>query len=420
VPKPCLRIWTSSVFLLALVISWLPAANWPHWRGPEGTGHSSEKDLPVRWDAQSVTWKVALEGKGQSSPVIWGERIFLTSALEGGRQRLVFCLDRRDGKPLWKHVAWKGDAVEKTHAMNSHATPTCATDGEVVAAFFGRGGLHGYTVDGKHLWSRDLGPFAGPWGTAASPVIFGDMVIQNCDAENDAYLLAVDKRTGKTVWKTPRDVPERGGWSTPVLVQAGNRQELVLNGAKLVTAYDPATGKVLWTCKTFNGRGEPTATPGNGLVYMLNGLAGDFYAIRPGGSGDVTRSHMAWHTPRKGARDQPSPIVIGNHVLVMDMKGTLTCYAADTGKELWKERVAPGNYTSSPIAANGLAYFQNDAGETTVVKPGPKLEVVATNKIRSASDEIFRASLTPCDEQMFIRSDRALYCVGTRKETGTK
>jgi outer membrane protein assembly factor BamB len=409
-----LRTTASAVIFALLVVSLSAESNWPRWRGPEGTGHSAEKDLPVKWDAKSVIWKVPLKGSGQSSPIVWGDRIFLTSALDNGRQRLVFCLDRKDGKLLWEEAPWKGEP-EKSHAMNGHASASCTTDGEVVVAFFGKGGLHGYTVDGKHLWSRDLGPFSGPWGTAASPIFVGDLVIQNCDAENEAYLLAVEKKTGKTVWKTPRDVPERGGWSTPVLVQAGSKQELVLNGAKVVSGYDPTSGKVLWTCKTFNGRGEPTATPGNGLIYMINGLAGDIYAVKPGGSGDVTRTHLTWHTPRKGARDQPSPIVIGNYVLVVDMKGTGTCYAGDTGKELWKDRIGTGNFTSSPIAANGLAYIQSDEGETIVVRPGPKLEVVSRNTVGRTADELFRASLTPCDGQMFIRSDRMLYCVGQRK-----
>jgi outer membrane protein assembly factor BamB len=388
-------------------------SNWPHWRGPNWDGHSAEKGLPVKWDSRSVVWKVPLKGRGQSSPVVWGERVFLTTALDGGKERVVFCVDRKDGRTLWEHAAWTG-APEKSHAMNGWASPTCATDGEVVAAFFGRGGLHGYTAEGKPLWSLDLGPFEGPWGTAASPVIVGDLVVQNCDAEREAYLLAVDKRTGKTVWKTPRDAPERGGWSTPVLVGAGGRKELVLNGAKAVTAYDPATGKPLWHCKSFNGRGEPTATPGNGLVFMVNGLAGDIYAVRPGGQGDVTQSHMAWHTPRKGKRDQPSPILVGKHLLVADMAGLVTCYEADTGKVLWTERLQ-GSFTSSPIAAGGLAYFQNEAGVTFVIKPGPKFDLVSRNALDAASDEIFRAALTPSRGQLFARSDRVLYCIGPSK-----
>jgi outer membrane protein assembly factor BamB len=391
-------------------------ANWPQWRGPTGDGHSAEKGLPVRWDAKSVVWKAPLKGRGQSSPVVWGERIFLTTALDDGKQRVVFCVGRADGKLVWEHVAWKG-TPEKSHAMNGWATPTCATDGEYVVAFFGRGGLHGYRADGQPLWSRDLGKFAGPWGAAASPVLVGDLVIQNCDAEEEAFLIALDKRTGKQVWRTPRDVPERGGWSTPVLVKAGGREELVLNGAKAVTAYDPATGKPLWHCKSFNGRGEPTATPGRGLLFLVNGLGGDFYAVRPGGEGDVTKSHLAWHTPRRGGRDQPSPVVIGGYVLVTDMGGVATCYEARSGKEVWKERLK-GKFSSSPVAAGGLAYCQSDEGTTYVLELGPTMKLVASNHLRSSDDELFRASLTPSAGQIFSRSDRALYCVGREGAAG--
>ncbi len=385
-------------------------SNWPHWRGPSWDGHTSETELPVHWDAKAVVWKTPLKGRGQSSPVVWGERIFLTTALENGKQRVVFCLERKSGKLLWEHVAWTG-APEKVHPMNDWATATCATDGEHVVAFFGRGGLHCYRVDGKPLWSRDLGTFEGPWGTSASPVIVGGLVIQNCDAEKEAYLVGIDVRSGKTVWRTPRDVPEKGGWSTPMLVKAGSRDEIVLNGAKVVTAYDPATGEVLWSCKSFNGRGEPTATPGAGLVFMINGLAGDIYAIRPGGTGDVTKSQMAWHTPRKGGRDQPSPILVGKCLIVADMKGLATGYDPATGKVLWQERL-DGTFSSSPIAAGGRAYFQNDNGVTYVLDPTTPTKVLARNTLGSASDELFRASLTPSAGQLLVRSQTNLYCIG--------
>jgi outer membrane protein assembly factor BamB len=386
--------------------------NWPNWRGPHFDGHAAKGTWPSQWDAKSIVWQVPLKGRGQSSPVVWGERIFLTTALENGRERIVFCLDRKNGNLLWERSAWTG-APEKVHKMNGWATATCATDGEHVVAFFGRGGLHGYKVDGTHLWSRDLGRFEGPWGTSASPIIVGNLAIQNCDAEVEAYLLAVDVRTGKTVWRTPREAPDKGGWSTPVLVGAAGRQELVLNGAKAVTAYDPNSGKILWSCKSFNGRGEPTATPGAGLVFLVNGLKGDMYAVRPGGSGDVTGSSMAWHAPRKGGRDQPSPILIGNYLIVATMDGLATGYEATTGKALWTERL-DGTFTSSPIAAGGLAYFQSDAGVTYVLQPGPSVKLVSRNTLPSAADELFRASLTPSAGQILSRSDRTLYCIGAK------
>lgn len=204
-----------------------------------------------------------------------------------------------------------------------------------------------------------------------------------------------------------------------MLVQAGRRAELVLNGAKAVTAYDLATGKPLWFCNSFNGRGEPTATPSHGLLFMVNGLRGDFYAVRPGGEGDVTRSHMAWHSPRRGGRDQPSPIVIGEYVFVTDMAGVATCYEAKSGKELWKERLN-GKFSSSPISAGGLAYCQSDEGTTYVLELGPTMKLVARNHLRTSDDEVFRASLTPSAGQIFSRSDRALYCIGRNSAGGEK
>jgi outer membrane protein assembly factor BamB len=243
-------------------------------------------------------------------------------------------------------------------------------------------------------------------------VLVGDLVIQNCDSDVDAYIVGLDKKTGKTVWRTAR--PDNRGWSTPVLVTANGRQELAVNGHSGVRAYDPKTGKELWFCKSFNGRGEPTVTPGFGLLFTVNGLAGDIYAIKTGGDGDVTKSHMAWHTPRKGARDTPSPILVDRFLTVMDMKGVATCYDAITGKELWKDRVG-GNFSASPIASGGYIYFLSEAGETVVMKPGSTMDIVARNVLSSAADdELFRASLTPCDGQVLIRSNQVLYCIGKK------
>ncbi|MBI1830168.1 MAG: PQQ-binding-like beta-propeller repeat protein, partial [Planctomycetes bacterium] len=179
------------------------ADDWPSWRGPAGSGHSRETGLPTRWDAKAVVWRTALPGEGQSSPVVFGNRIFLTAALEKGKKRVVLCVDRHKGKILWQETAWTG-TPEKSHGMNGWASATCATDGERVIAFFGKGGLHCYSVQGKKLWSRDLGAFSGPWGTSACPILVGDLVVQNCDATTNAALVAVDKKTGTDVWRTKR------------------------------------------------------------------------------------------------------------------------------------------------------------------------------------------------------------------------
>ena len=405
---------TQRWLLAGLMGTWLCQAtlgaegDWPQWRGPLSDGHSSEANVPVKWDDKSILWKTELPGVGQSSPVIAGDRIFLTAEQQRGRERIVFCVDRTSGKIVWQETVWTGEP-EKSHDMNGWASATCATDGQSVVAFFGRGGLHGFSVEGKKLWSRDLGTFAGPWGTGASPIIVGQTVIQNCEAEETASIAAFDLKTGKTVWETPRDVPQRGGWSSPVLTH-GEKREVVLNGFNGVTGYDPADGKKLWFCKSFAGRGEPTAVPGNGVVFMLNGLQGDFYAVRPGGQGEVTSSHMAWHTPRKVVRDQPSPIVAGGVVTVVSMEGVGIGYDEKTGRELWRDRLG-GNFTSSPIAANGLVYFQSNSGETVVIKPGETFDVVARNALPASREEIFRASLTPSRGQMFSRSNKVLYCL---------
>ncbi len=383
-------------------------ADWPRWRGPQGNGHTAESELPVKWSAEDIAWKTSLPGSGQSSPIVWGERIFLTSALDQGRERLVFCVDRASGKILWQQTAWKGEP-ELIHRMNGWASASCATDGEIVVAFFGRGGIHAYSMDGQPLWSRDLGTFEGPWGTAACPVLIDDLVVQNCDADADAFIVALDKRNGKDVWRTKRR--DHRGWSTPILVESGKRRELVLNGHEGVQAYDPATGHELWFCQSFNGRGEPTVTPAGDLLCVVNGLAGDIYSVRPGGDGDVTATHMAWHTPRRGGRDCPSPIVVGKFIIVCDMAGVATCYDADDGHVYWKDRLS-GKFSGSPIAAKGLVYFLNEAGTTIVIKPGPALEVVAENALAAGGDEIFRASITPVGKQFLLRSTSVLYCVG--------
>jgi outer membrane protein assembly factor BamB len=386
-------------------------SNWPGWRGPLQSGHSLETGFPHEWSDGNVVWATDLPGDGQSSPVIWGDRIFLTTALDGGRERMVLCVERRSGKVLWQKSLWKGEP-EPTHKMNGWASATCATDGERVYAFFGKGGgLFCLSTDGDVLWSRPLGDFPSPWGTAACPVIVDGMVIQNCDSEGDSFLLAVDARTGKDVWRTPRETLR--GWSTPVLIEAAGRRELVLQGETGVRAYDPKTGKQFWQTSGSRGRGTPTVTPANGLLYVVPGRPGETTAIRPGGNGDVTASHKKWGVARKG-RDLPSPIVIGNYVLIMSHRGgILSCYDAQTGETHWQERIG-GNYSASPVSFDGLAVFMSEAGEALVVRPGKEVDVVSTNTLESNDDEIFRSSITPSGGQLFIRSTKKLYCVGKK------
>ncbi|MCO6454141.1 MAG: DUF1080 domain-containing protein [Pirellulaceae bacterium] len=412
---PAARLALASFAMLSATLAVSPAdaqTNWPRWRGPEGTGHTDQQ-LPVEWTADDVQWRTELPGVGQSSPVVWGDRVFLTASEEKGRQRIVMCLDRTDGKLLWQHVAWTGDP-ETTHAMNPWASASCATDGQHVAAFFGRGGLHCYDFEGNKLWSRELGNFEGPWGTASSPVIVDDLVIQTCDADDQAFMIGLNVQTGAEVWRTPRQ-PMRG-WSTPILVQRDGRRELIVNGHYGINAYDPATGKDLWFCQGSTGRGTPTVAPFEDLVISVCGRPGEMVACRMGGNGDVSQSHEAWRVPRRGGRDLPSPTVVGKYLMVISFRpGIASCYDAASGKELWKERLA-GEFSASPIVSRGLIYIPSEQGETCVIRPGERLDVVARNRVNNQPDEIFRASLAPSDGQLLLRSDSALYCIGKPAE----
>jgi outer membrane protein assembly factor BamB len=404
-----------TVTALLIAASGVHAENWPRYRGPHGDGHTAATNLPVKWDATNTVWRTALPGRGQSSPVTWGDRVYLTSADLDGAKRIVLCLDASDGAILWQTVIETSRAAVQ-HRMNSFASPSCATDGEIVAAFFGEAGLHGFDASGKKLWSRDLGQFPGDWGTAASPIMHGDVVIQNCDAEGESYLIAVNKRTGRTVWQTPRRETPKGGWSTPVLIEAaldqgGTRSELILNGEFGVHGYDPATGKELWFCKGFNGRGSPMPVFGHGLLIVLNGKPGDLYAVRPGGEGDVTATRMAWHAPRGGDRDLPSPILAGDFVFTVSMNGVARGNDAKTGRELFEERLRDA-FSAAPIAANGLIYLLSERGVTRLIKPGASLNIVAENDLGKSGVEIFRAAPVPHKGRLLIRSDTALYCVG--------
>jgi outer membrane protein assembly factor BamB len=317
-------------------------------------------------------------------------------------------LSRDTGKLLWNEVAAAGSG-EAVHKMNSWATPSCATDGERVVAFFGAGGLHCYDNQGQRIWSRSLGSFPGRWGVGASPIFVDDLVIQNCDAEGESFLVAVDKRTGRDVWRTPRASKPRGGWSTPIIIEVDDHRELVLNGEFGLDAYDPETGRPLWNCRGFNGRGTPVPTWGHGLLYVVNGKSGDVYAVRPGGKGDVTDSHMAWHTERRGGRDLPSPILVDDCLVVISMTGIATAYDAHGGEELWKERLG-GNFSGSPVASGGLVWALAENGEVLVIKP-KDFELVAHNQFGAGDDEIFRSSIAISDGRLLIRSDRSLYCV---------
>ena len=410
----------ASLFVALCSFAFLQTAigevEWNVFRGPTGRGHSTAKNVPVKWDASKVAWKLNLKGTGQSSAVNAGDRLFLTGASKDASERHVFCVHKDTGKLLWEKTV-KSDRPDKAHAMNSMATPTCATDGDRVVAFFGPAGIHCFDLNGKKLWSRDLGTFPGSWGTAASPIIVDNKVVQNCDAIGESSLIALDILNGETVWKSERADKPRGGWSTPVLIDIGKRQELVLNGEFGVRGYDPESGKELWFCKAFNGRGSPIPDYDGKNLFVVNGKPGDIYSVTPGGSGDVTKSRMLWHAKRPRGRDLPSPVTVNGFVLAAGMtSGEVTCYDAKTGKIHWSEKLPltqRGEIAASPLVANGLVYFTTVyGGETVVVKPGREFQVVASNLLDADSSEKFRSTLSPIDGRLYLRSQSTLYCIG--------
>ncbi len=388
--------------------------NWYQFRGPTGRGHIDSTTLPTSWNESSIKWKTALKGIGQSSPVNWGDRLFLTGASADGKERYVMCLAAADGTMIWQDTI-PCEAPEAIHAMNSYATPTCATDGKVVVAFFGPAGLHAYDLNGEKKWSLALGDFPGTWGIAASPVIIDGKVIQNCDSEGPSRLVAVDIATGKIVWETPREAKPKGGWSTPTLIDFEGKKELVLNGEFGVQGYDPATGKELWFCEAFTGRGEPVPEYANGKLYVVNGKPGDTYCVKPGGSGNVTATHRLWNAPRKGGRDLPSPAVVGEFLYISSMSGIVTSYDAATGAVHFSDRLGESmEIAAAPLVANDLVYFQTvKGGDVVVARPGKTLEVVSVNTLGAgAKEENFRSVPVPYGDRLLLRSGGTLYCVG--------
>ena len=405
-----LTFFTLSLTLLTLSVS--AESNWTQWRGTHGNGLSTASHVPESFSSDNVVWKTEVPGVGQSSPIFWEDSIFLSSATDGGNKRVVVAIDRKTGEIQWQTVVWEGEA-EDTHSMNNRASSTCATDGKRVIAFFGKGGLHSLdTKTGKVLWSRDLGKFEGPWGTGASPVIVDGLVVQNCDADNESSLMAFNLETGKTVWKTSRETIR--GWSTPVVFQSTDRKELILNGHSKVVSYNIANGDVYWECIASVGRGTPTLAFSKDAVISVPGRSGTMVAIRPGGSGDVSGKQEAWRVPRTGGRDLPSPLVVGDYLIVTRLRpGIISCYDNRNGEQLWQQRVE-GGFSSSPIAINGTVYTVTESGITHVFKPGASFEAISKNSIEATLEETFRASPAAFDGHLLLRSDKYLYCIGQK------
>lgn len=407
----------------ALVVS---AGNWPAWRGPQGTGVSSEKNLPLRWGTnENVRWRAPLPERGNSTPIVWGDRVFITQAISQENRRALICFDRATGKQLWQQGPVHSEK-ELTHDTNPLCAPSPVTDGERVIAWFGSAGVFCYDFAGRELWRRELGEQRHIWGNGASPMLHGNLCVLNFGPGERSFLVAIDKRTGKDVWRVTEPggdsgekKPEQdkalwiGSWTTPIVITVGGREELIQSWPNRVTAFAPKTGDELWSCTGLNPLvyTSPLFDTSKGIVVAMGGFNGKSLAVKAGGSGDVTATHRLWHHPKTKQRIG-SGVIHDGHIYIHNDPGVAECFELETGKLVWEERLrgpaAKSDSWSSLVLADGKLYSINQGGDAFVFRASPKFEVLATNSLH----ETTMSSLVPADGEFFVRTYKHLWCIG--------
>jgi outer membrane protein assembly factor BamB len=418
-----MRLWlTVSLVLLVGAIS--PAGDWPAWRGPEGQGHSPEKSLPVQWSkTDNVRWKIPLPDEGNSTPIIAGQRIFLTQATNKGTHRALYCLDRGTGKTIWtKEIVYK--EKEPTHATNPFCSASPVTDGERVVVSHGSAGMYCYDFSGKQLWHKETGKQHHIWGNASSPILHRDLAILWCGPGDRQFLLAVNKKTGETVWQhdepggsSGNKQPWIGSWSTPIIVRVGDRDELLLGVPGKFKGFDPATGKERWSCAGLVNKGKDelvytSPVAAHGIAVAMAGYGGGSVAVRLGGTGDITSTHRPWHQPPGNPQRIGSPVVVAEHLYIVNEVGQAQCFDLKTGKEAWRRDRALGSTWGSLVAADGKLFVTSRTGDTLVFAANPKkFEQLAKNSL----GEPVYASIAVSDGELFIRSYKHLWCIGVGK-----
>ncbi len=414
-------MWACAGLVGLIAVTALPADDWPAWRGRHGDGHSSDKAPPLRWSrTENVRWKTALPEPGNSSPIVWKDRVFLTQALEAGRRRAVLCLDRATGKLLWQRETVYTEK-EPTHETNPYCSATPVTDGTHVIASLGSAGLVCYNFAGKELWRKDLGKLEHIWGNGSSPILYGDLVILWCGPGPRQFLLAVKKINGETVWRheEPGGKSGSGGskewlgsWATPLQVRVGDHDELIVPVPRKVKGFDPKTGTELWSC---GGLGDLIyASPvcsADGIVVVVSGFHGPALAVRAGGTGDVTATRRLWHHPQRNPQRIGSPIFVGGYVYLLNESGVGQCFDGTTGADVWNNQRVGGDSWSSPGYAAGRLYINTRAGDTLVLSARPKYELLARNSL----GERVLSSPALADGELFIRSYKHLWCLGDGK-----
>ena len=419
-----------------------PVVNWPQFRGPGAMGVADNPDLPDHWSTnENVAWRIEVPGRGWSSPIVWGERVFLTTVASegemeppkkglyfGGERReisrathrwLVQCLDLKTGRELWRQEAWRGTPLNTLHLKNTYASETPVTDGERVFACFGNVGVFCYDFDGRKLWSTNWPPVKtrNGWGSASSPVLYKDRLFVVNDNDEKAFVVALDTKTGRQLWRADRD--EKSNWATPYIWQNEQRTELVTSGTRKVRSYD-LDGKLLWEFGGMSSIVIPTPFSKFGLLYVCSGYVGDkvrpVFAIKPGATGDISlkpgetnNAFIAWYQPT-AAPYNPSPLLYGDYFYVLFDFGFLSCHDARTGAQIYdKQRIRPeGNtsFTASPWAANGKIFALSEDGDTFVFKAGPEYRLLHTNSL----GEMCMATPALAGDRLLIRTLTKLYC----------
>jgi outer membrane protein assembly factor BamB len=429
------------VFLLLLAAT-AAAQNWPSFRGPSASGVADEQNLPVSWDSAHIRWKTRIPGLAHSSPIVWDDRVFVTTAVssragvsfkrglygEGTasddltvQQWKLICLDRRSGAILWERVAHEGAPKEKRHIKATYANATPATDGEVVVAFFGSQGLYAYDLSGKLLWNRDLGRIdAGAydvpdyeWGTASSPILYRDSVIVQCDQQKGSFLESFDRKSGRTIWRTGRD--ELPSWGTPTVVPGKTRAELITNGSNFVRGYDPASGKELWRLGGSSKITAPTPVYAADLIVVASGRRPEapIFAIRPGATGDITRTNsVAWQKEQRGSY-MPTPLIYRGYLYILGNAGIFDCYDFKTGKEIYRQRLPHqgSGFSASPVASDGKLYLPSEDGDIFVVKAGPQFELLKKNEM----GEALMATPAIAGGLLLVRTEHHVWAIGNTR-----
>lgn len=387
------------------------AENWPAWRGPAGNGISRDHQLPTSFGpADNVQWKTPLPEAGNSTPIVWDNRIFVTCPVNGGKVRCLICFDRTNGKELWRYSV---DYPEKesAHSDNPFCSGSPTTDGEHVYASFDSAGVVACDLSGNLKWKRDLGKLTHVFGPASTPVLYKHLLIIHRGPGDPTHVIALDKHTGKTVWTTPepgKNDKLYGSWSTPVIYRAGDHDEFALSMPDDLKGYDPLTGKELWRCEGLGPSNYPDTAVGENVLIGVSGFRKSMMAVRMGGRGDITKTHRLWHVPETQQRIG-SGVVHDGHLYVSNATGIAECIEIQSGKTVWKERLG-GNLWGSLLLAGDRLYVSNTQGVIYVLAASPRFQLIARNDMA----EHIKAALAPSDGQLFIRTYQNLYCVGKR------